>query len=283
MTASSTKPVWFITGCSTGFGRELASHLLQEGYRVVVTARRLEQVEEWAARYPLQALALALDVSEADQVKAAVSAAEAHFGQIDVLVNNAGIGYFGALEESDEAEVRRMFEINVWGLAAMTRAVLPGMRKRRAGSIVNLSSVGGLVALPALSFYNASKFAVEALSESLAQEVAPLGIRVLLIEPGPFRTDWAGRSAGQRATVLDDYAATAGARLDTIRGYSGQQPGDPKRAAVAIVNTVEAPTAPLRLLLGEAAVNSARNKLRKVLDDIDTWEAVSIATDFPKA
>ncbi|MGE7991791.1 oxidoreductase [Pseudomonas sp. NPDC089554] len=283
MTAPSTKPVWFITGCSTGFGRELASHLLQEGYRVVVTARRLEQVDEWAARYPQQALALALDVSEAEQVKAAVSAAESHFGQIDVLVNNAGIGYFGALEESDEAEVRRMFEINVWGLAAMTRAVLPGMRKRRAGSIVNLSSVGGLVALPALSFYNASKFAVEALSESLAQEVAPLGIRVLLIEPGPFRTDWAGRSAGQRATVLDDYAATAGARLDTIRGYSGQQPGDPKRAAVAIVNTVEAPTAPLRLLLGQAAVNSARSKLRKVLDDIDTWEAVSIAADFPKA
>ena len=282
MTAPSTQPVWFITGCSTGFGRELTQHLLQAGYRVVATARRHEQVAEWAERYPDQALTLALDVTEPSQVQAAVTAAEARFGRIDVLVNNAGIGYFGALEESDEAEVRRMFEINVWGLTAMTRAVLPGMRQRRAGSIVNLSSVGGLVAFPSLSFYNASKFAVEALSESLAQEVSPLGIRVLLIEPGPFRTDWAGRSAGQTATVMDDYAATVGARLEAIRGYSGQQPGDPVRAAAAIVQAVEAEDAPLRLLLGEVAVGTARRKLHKMIEEIDAWEAVSLATDFPK-
>src|SRR5580692_6983915 len=224
---SFDKPVWFITGCSTGFGRDLARHTLSHGYPTVVTARNPAQVQDIAEGHGDKALVLKLDVTRQDEIDAAVKAADAHFGRIDVLVNNAGIGYFGSYEESDLAEVHRMFDINVWGLANMTRAVLPGLRKQRSGTIVNISSVGGLVAFPALSFYNATKFAVEALSESLSKEVAPLGIKVLIVEPGPFRTDWAGRSANEAVKSIPDYRSTAGARRDTIRGYSGKQPGDP--------------------------------------------------------
>lgn len=283
MTSSSETPVWFITGCSTGFGRELARHILQLGYRAVITARDSRQVQELVLGHEAQALVLPLDVSVPEQVTAAVAAAQAHFGGIDVLVNNAGVGYFGSLEESEEAEVRSMFEINVWGVAGMTRAVLPGMRERRRGTIVNMSSVGGLVAFPALSFYNASKFAVEALSESLAQEVAPLGLKVLLVEPGPFRTDWAGRSANEAPISLTDYDATAGARLRAMRGYSGQQPGDPARAATAIVQAVESSQPPLRLLLGKAALLAARGKLQALQGDFDRWESVTLGADFPSA
>jgi NAD(P)-dependent dehydrogenase (short-subunit alcohol dehydrogenase family) len=282
MNANTQKPVWFITGCSTGFGRQLALHTLGLGYPTVVTARTVSQVEDIAKAHPEHVLVLALDVTDQQQVDAAVAAAQAHFGQIDVLVNNAGVGYFGSFEESDLAEARRMFEINVWGLSAMTRAVLPAMRERRSGHIVNVSSVGGLAAFPALSFYNASKFAVEALSESLSQEVAPLGLKVLLVEPGPFRTDWAGRSANAVENTLPDYQPTAGARIATIRGYSGQQPGDPERAAAAIVQAVEAQQPPLRLLLGKAALNMARTKLAAMNRDFDQWATVSEGADFPE-
>ncbi|CAD5110004.1 oxidoreductase [Zestomonas carbonaria] len=282
MSTASNTPVWFITGCSTGFGRELARHILALGYRAAVTARNPEQLRELVAGHEERALVLALDVTDPGQVRAAVSAAEERFGRIDVLVNNAGIGYFGSFEESEIDEVRRMFEINVWGLADMTRTVLPGMRGRRSGTIVNISSVGGLAAFPALSFYNASKFAVEALSESLSQEVAPLGIKVLLVEPGPFRTEWAGRSANEAPTTIADYDATAGARLRMIRGYSGQQPGDPVRAAAAIVQAVEAGNPPLRLLLGKAALAGARNKLEMLQRDIDGWATVSESADYPE-
>ncbi|HYN79838.1 MAG TPA: oxidoreductase [Lamprocystis sp. (in: g-proteobacteria)] len=282
MTTTSEKPVWFITGCSTGFGRELARHTLGLGYPTVVTARHPAQVEEIVAGCADLALVLAVDVTVPAQIEAAVAAAQARFGRIDVLVNNAGVGYFGSFEESNLDAVRSMFEINVWGLTHMTRAVLPGMRARRRGTVVNLSSVGGLVAFPALSFYNASKFAVEALSESLAQEVAPLGIKVLLVEPGPFRTDWAGRSAAQAPRTIPDYDPTAGARLQMIRGYSGQQPGDPKRAAAAIVQAVEAARPPLRLLLGRMALDTASAKLAALQQEFDGWAAVSVAADYPE-
>lgn len=188
---------WFITGCSTGFGRALAQHVIALGNNVVVTARDPAQVADLSAIAPDRTLALALDVTKADDIARATIAAEQRFGHIDVLVNNAGVGYFGAFEESDMDAVRAMFEVNVWGLANMTRAVLPGMRRRRSGTIVNISSVGGLRSVPSLSFYAASKFAVEALSEGLSKETEPLGIKVLIVEPGPFRTDWAGRSAGR--------------------------------------------------------------------------------------
>ena len=281
MTDTTQPPVWFITGCSTGFGRHLARHTLSLGYPTVITARHPDQVADIAAGHPDLALVLPLDVTDPAQVAAAVAAAEARFGRIDVLVNNAGIGYFGSFEESDLAAVRAMFEVNVWGLAGLTRAVLPGMRSRRAGAIVNFSSIGGLVAIPSLSFYDATKFAVEALSESLAQEVAPLGIRVMLVEPGPFRTDWAGRSAGEAPRTIAEYDPTAGARQAMIRGYSGTQPGDPVRAAAAIVQAVESARPPLRLVLGRMALELARAKLAAVGRELDAWEAVTLGADFP--
>ena len=277
------KPVWFITGCSTGFGREIARHVLGLGYRAVVTARDPSQVEDLAAGHDGRALVLKLDVTRPEEVAASVKAAEAEFGSIDVLVNNAGIGYFAAVEESDEAEIRRMVEVNFWGLAAMTQAVLPGMRARRHGHIVNISSLGGIRANPGVGFYNATKFAVEGLSEALAQEVAPLGIKVTLIEPSGFRTDWAGRSANEVSRVIEDYAETAGARWRQIRARSGRQPGDPVRAAAAIVQVVESAEPPLRLLLGKAAVAGAHGKLEALRRDFEAWAKVSEAADFPDA
>jgi len=282
MTTSTAKPVWFITGCSTGFGRQLALHTLSLGYPTVVTARNPQQVQDIVAGHEDIALVLALDVTDQAQVEAAVKAAEERFGHIDVLVNNAGVGYFGSFEESDLADVRNMFEINVWGLSAMTRAALPGMRARRSGSVVNISSVGGIAAFPSLSFYNASKFAVEALSEALSLEVAPLGIRVLLVEPGPFRTDWAGRSANEAAHAIADYQQTAVARAAAVRSYSGKQPGDPVRAAIAIVKAVEAEQPPLRLLLGKAALTFARTKVKALSTDFEAWADVTEGADFPE-
>ncbi|MGD0719919.1 MAG: oxidoreductase [Roseiarcus sp.] len=276
------KPVWFITGCSTGFGRELARHALERGYRVAVTARDPAAVADLAAGHGDRALVLALDVTRAEQIAAAVGAAEARFGRIDVLVNNAGVGYFGSVEDSEDAEVRRMFEINFWGLANMTRAVLPGMRARRSGHIVNVSSMGGVRGAPAVGYYNATKFGLEGLSESLAQETAPLGIKVLIVEPSGFRTDWAGRSANQTKRPIADYDDTAGARLRMIRGYSGKQPGDPARAAAAIVQAVESPDPPLRLMLGKAALAAGRGKVEAMSRDFEAWAAVSEGADFPE-
>ena len=277
---AATKPVWFITGCSTGFGRELASHVLELGYRTVVTARNPTDVKDLAAKG--EALVLKLDVTDPIQIDAAIKAAEKQFGRIDVLVNNAGIGYFAAVEEGEEKEVRRMFEINVFGLSRMIQAVLPGMRQRRKGCIVNLSSIGGLCGFPALAFYNATKFAVEGLSEALWQEVEPLGIKVMLVEPSGFRTDWAGRSANESKRRIEDYAKTAGEWRSEIRADSGQQPGDPVRAAQAIVKAVESPQPPHRLLLGNNAYEGATAKLKALGKEFKAWEAVSRGADFPK-
>ena len=227
--------VWFITGCSTGFGRYLAVEALAKGYNVVVAARNINDVADIVADYPQSSLVVKLDVTVADQIKEAVAATIARFGQIDVLVNNAGIGYFGAIEESEEAEVRRMFEINVFGLAHMTQAVLPYMRKQRSGHILNIASIGGLRSFPGVGFYNATKYAVDGLSESLSKEVAPLGIKVTIVAPSGFRTDWAGRSANDSKIVIEDYATTAGKNAGDIRGYSGNQAGDPVRAAKAMI------------------------------------------------
>jgi NAD(P)-dependent dehydrogenase (short-subunit alcohol dehydrogenase family) len=281
--AQQDQPVWFITGCSTGFGRELAKATLDRGYRVVITARKAADVADLAVGHDGRALIQALDVTKPDQIAASVAAAEAKFGAIDVLVNNAGIGYFAAIEESDDSEVRRMFEINFWGLANMTRAVLPGMRKRRTGHIVNISSMGGVRGAPAVGYYNATKFALEGLSEALAQETAPLGIKVLIVEPSGFRTDWAGRSANQTPHPIADYDSTAGARQRQIRGYSGKQPGDPVRAAAAIIQAVEAPDAPLRLMLGKAALAAGRGKVEALRRDFESWAKVTEGADFPES
>ena len=273
--------VWFITGCSTGFGRSLAKEILQLGYKAVVTSRKKEDVADLVASYPETAISLALDVTDKSQIESAVTAAVEHFGRIDVLVNNAGIGYFGAIEESDEEEVRRMFDINVFGLANVSKAVLPIMRKQRSGHILNVASIGGLVSFPAVGFYNATKYAVDGLSESLSKEVAHLGIKVTIIAPSGFRTDWAGRSAKNSDIVIDDYAPSAHQNKDSIRGYSGNQPGDPERAAKAIVKAVESANPPLRLLLGAAALKNARIKLDQLKTDFDNWQDTTVGADFP--
>ncbi|WP_396332663.1 oxidoreductase [Burkholderia anthina] len=282
-TPTHDKPVWFITGCSTGFGREIARKTLGLGYPTVITARNPDSLAALAREFGELAFVLQLDVTKPAEIDAATRAALARFGRVDVLVNNAGIGYFGSFEESERDEVSRMFDINVWGLVDMTRALLPTLRKQRAGTVVNISSVGGIIASPGVGFYNATKFAVEALSESLAQELAPLGVKVLIVEPGPFRTDWAGRSANQAPQTLDDYAATAKLRADTIRGYSGKQPGDPVRAADAIVKMVESDDPPLRLLLGKVALTNANRKLDALKRDFDGWADVSRGADYPDA
>lgn len=274
--------VWFITGCSTGFGRELAKEVLTNGYKAVVTARNLADIADIVKEHPENALAVKLDVTNRDEVKAAVAEAQGHFGKIDVLVNNAGIGYFGAIEESEEDEVRRMFEINFWGLAHVTQAVLPGMRAQRSGHILNVASIGGLVGFPAVGYYNATKFAVDGFSDSLSKEVATLGIKVTVICPSGFRTDWAGRSANNSKIVIDDYKSTAEVNKNTIRGYSGSQPGDPVRAVKAIVKVVETENSPLHLLLGVAALKGARNKLEVLKKDFDTWAEITESADFPK-
>jgi NAD(P)-dependent dehydrogenase (short-subunit alcohol dehydrogenase family) len=274
--------VWFITGCSTGFGRELSLEVLKAGYKAVVTARKVEDVQDIVDQYPDTALALKLDVTKPAEVDDAVKQALKHFNTIDVLVNNAGIGYFGAIEESEEDEVRRMFEINFWGLAAVTKAVLSTMRKQRSGHILNVASIGGLVGFPAVGFYKATKFAVDGYSDALSKEVAPLGIKVTVICPSGFRTDWAGRSANNSKIVIDDYKATAETNKNSIRGYSGKQPGDPERAAKAIVAAVEAEHPPLHLLLGKAALKGARNKLEVLKKDFDAWANVTEGADFPE-
>jgi len=274
---------WFITGCSTGFGRELAKLVLDRGHRCVVTARDPAKAEDIAKGREDCALVLQLDVTNPVEIEAATKSALKRFGRIDVLVNNAGIGYFGSVEESDEEEFRRMFEINFFGLSAMTRAVLPVMRQRRSGHIVNISSIGGLRSFPALAYYNATKYAVEGFSESLSLEVAPLGIKVTLVEPSGFRTDWAGRSANEIQPRIADYSGTAGKNIENLRASSGKQPGDPARAAAAIIDAVESPDPPLRLLLGRAALKGARIKLDMLKRDFDAWEQTTVNADTPEA
>ena len=275
----SKQAVWFITGCSTGFGRELATQLLAQGSRVAVTARDPDTLKEFEGKTNAQVLKL--DVTDPAQVSAAVASAEASFGPIDVLVNNAGIGYFAAVEEGEDAEIRRMFDVNVFGMGAMIRAVLPGMRKRRQGFIVNVSSIGGLRSFPAIGWYNATKFAVEGLSAALWQEVEPLGIRVMVVEPSGFRTDWAGRSANESAIQIADYAQTAGRGRQGVRAVSGHQAGDPVRAIQAIIKAVEGPSPPHHLLLGNDAYDGALATLAELRANFVAWETVSRGADFP--
>lgn len=280
--ASDTSPVWFITGCSTGLGRALAQAVLQHGHRVVVTARNPAQVEDIVARFVKTSLVAQLDVASFSQIRLAVGAAEKAFGRIDVLVNNAGYGYLAAVEEGEDQKIRDMFETNFFGLAALIRRVLPGMRERRRGHIINISSVGGLLGNPGAGYYNATKFAVEGLSEALAKEVEPLGIRVTVVEPGPFRTDWAGRSLKQVQNPIEAYAGTAGARRAQISGYSGRQPGDPARAAAAIIRIVESESPPQNLVLGKDGLKRVREKLDRFCASMKQWEAVSAGADFPE-
>ncbi len=275
-------PVWFITGCSTGFGKELAKLVLARGWRVVVTARNPEQLRDIAAEDNKNILALPLDVTDQAQRDHAVEQAQQTFGRIDVLVNNAGYGYLAAVEEGEDEAVRAIFETNFFGLVALTNAVLPGMRKQHSGHIVNISSIGGLVSFAATGYYHATKYAVEGISESLALEVAPLGIKVTIVEPGPFRTDWAGRSLLESKTVIDDYDATAGERRRQSRERSGKQQGDPVRGAEAIIEAVLAEKPPLHLLLGKPALQLGEKKLAALTSDFNTWKGTTLGADYPE-
>jgi len=278
---SSPAPTWFITGASSGLGRALAEAVLARGWRAAMTARRPETLADLTAEHGDRALALALDVTDSNSIAGAVHDAETHFGVIDVLVNNAGYGYLSAIEEGDDAEIRAQFETNVFGLIAVTKQVLPGMRSRRQGHIFNVSSLGGLVAFAATGYYHATKFAVEGLSESLSHEVKSLGIDVTILEPGAFRTDWAGRSMVESSTIIDDYAETSGKRRQATRSVSGNQPGDPVRAATAIISAFEADEPPLRLLLGAPALKIARERLDALRANFEAWAETTLSADFP--
>ncbi len=280
--ASEATPVWFITGCSTGFGRELAQQVLARGWRAVVTARDRARVADLIEGAGDHALALDLDVTDPAQVAAAAQAAEARFGAVDVLVNNAGYGYQASVEEGVESEIRAQFDANVFGLFSMTRAVLPGMRARRRGHVLNIASVAGFCGFPGSGYYAASKHAVEGWSDALAAEGAPLGIKVTCIEPGPFRTDWAGRSLRQTPNRIEDYAGTAGARMRGTAEVSGRQAGDPARAAAAMIRVTEEEDPPRHLVLGAFGLDAVTGKLRATLAEVEGWREVGLATDFPR-
>ena len=277
----SAKPrTWLITGCSTGFGRDLARILIARGETVFATARKPETLDD-LVRGHANARALKLDVTSEPDIQAAV--AEAHkAGGVDVLVNNAGYGYLTSVEEGDEPGYRAQFETNVFGLIAMTRAVLPAMRERGSGHIVNIASVGGLVGNPGSGYYAATKFAVVGFSEALSKEVGPLGVKVTVVEPGPFRTDWAGRSLQSSGNHIAAYDQTVHERLRQVSGYSGKQPGDPVRAAEAIIAVVDSDHPPLNLVLGAPGLKMVRDKLAALTDEIARWETVTLGADFPE-
>ncbi len=270
---------WLITGCSTGLGRALAQALITKGERVFATARTPEALSDLVAGHE-NAFALKLDVTEPADIKAVVAQVE-QAGGVDVLVNNAGYGYLTAVEEGDEDGYRAQFETNVFGLIAMTKAVLPKMRERGSGHIVNIASVGGLVGNPGSAFYAATKFAVVGFSESLSKEVGAFGIKVTVVEPGPFRTDWAGRSLQSSPHPIDAYVETVHARLKQLHAISGHQPGDPARAADAIIEVVESFSPPLNLVLGAPGLKMAREKLATLTAELDQWEALTLGADFP--
>jgi NAD(P)-dependent dehydrogenase (short-subunit alcohol dehydrogenase family) len=272
---------WFITGCSTGLGRSLATAVLEAGLNAVVTARDPGSIADIIARYPETAFATALDVTDKEAVSRAVHLAEGRFGGIDVLVNNAGYGYRAAVEEADDAEVQALFATNFFGPVALIRAALPGMRSRRSGTIINISSISARLAMPGSAFYAATKFALEGMSDALRRELEPLGIRVLIIEPGAFLTDFAGRSLRGATSGLDAYDSTAGARRKGSDKTHGTQQGDPDRAAKVMMETVAGESLPVRLLLGSDAAEIVGQEIDRQRDEIATWRGISISTDFP--
>lgn len=280
MTTSRSKN-WFITGISSGLGQALAHAALERGDRVVGTVRSADAAAAFSRRSAGRSIGLECDVTDHAAIRRAVAAAEEKTGGIDILVNNAGYSLVGGVEEATRSEVRRQFEVNVFGALTVMQAALPFMRARRAGRIVNITSVSGLVGWPSLGIYTASKFALEGLSETLALELEPLGIKVIMIEPGGLRTDFATRSRALVARTIDDYDATVGACRRTLESHAGHEPGDPVRAAKIIVDVATSDAPPLRLLLGTDALGYADRKLDSQMADIRAWEAVSRESDFP--
>lgn len=271
---------WLITGCSTGLGRALARAVLAKGDNAVVTARDTATLQDLAAEFPTTALTVPLDVTDQSQVEAAVQQAVERFGGVDVLVNNAGYGYRAAIEEGADADVRTLFDTNVFGPVAMIKAVLPGMRTRRSGAIVNISSIGARICPPGSGYYSATKAALEGISGSLQKELASLGITVTAVEPGGFRTDFAGRSLTQSAEAIDDYAQTAGKRRKENDTVHGTQQGDPDRAAQVIINAVEASETPGFLLLGEDAAKAFDAVAEAQRAEVDRWRELTVSTGY---
>jgi NAD(P)-dependent dehydrogenase (short-subunit alcohol dehydrogenase family) len=273
-------PVWLITGCSSGFGRELVRVVLDHGHRVVATARNLDALSEFAAN--ANALTLALEVTDIGQIDQVVALAQAHFGGIDVLVNNAGYLYFSAIETGDDSDIRAIFETNFFGALNLCKAVLPGMRKQRRGHIVNISSTGGQVSFPGVGYYTATKFALEGLSEALSQECASFGVKVLIVEPGTFRTQWAGSSFKIGPDFPAEYGETVGVRLQRIKSLDGNTaPGDPVRGSEAIFAAVQAEQPPLRLVLGLGGYDMLHDKAESLIAELESWRDLSLSADYP--
>ena len=281
MTTPSSPPVWFITGCSSGLGRALAAAALTRGDRVVATARDPAGLADLAAAHPETCRVVTLDVTQPSQVEAAVSDGLAAFGRVDVLVNNAGCGLVGAIEETNEAEIARIFEVNFLGALRVTRAWLPHFRTRSAGHVFFLSAAAAIANYPGFGIYGAAKRALEGAAESLAQESRPFGLKVTLVQPGPFRTDFIGRSLTHAAAPLADYDPTRGKFARFLAAAHGKQPGDPARAAAAIFAAFAADRPPLRLVLGAYANDKTRRTLAAAQQALDAWAPVAAATDFP--
>lgn len=280
MTIGNPVRTWFITGASSGFGRLLAEELLKRGERVAATARDMAKVDDLARGYPGNARAFTLDVTKPAEIAAVARQAIAAFEHVDVLVNNAGYGLNGAIEEVSEDEFEPMFQTNIYGLIRTTRAFLPHFRERRSGHIFNFSSIGGLIGGAGWGLYNTTKFAVEGFSEALAGEMKPLGVHVTVIEPGPFRTDFLGRSGKLAKRELPEYAQTAGKAREYLRTQAGKQPGDPQKAVEAIIAVADSPEPPLHLILGKIALTRFRDKLALWQREIAAWETVTTGADF---
>jgi NAD(P)-dependent dehydrogenase (short-subunit alcohol dehydrogenase family) len=272
--------VWLITGCSSGFGRVLAEKALARGDQVVVTARNAKSIHDFAERYPHTAQVVPLDVTRNGDATAAVAQAEKRFGRLDILVNNAGFGFIGAIEEGEPAEYRPMFETDLFGVIETTRAALPTLRRSTGGRIVNFSSMGGITGRMGYGLYNAAKFAVEGLSEALAEEVAPFGISVIIVEPGAFRTDFLGRSIASAANRIAAYDATSGRTRDESDRADGLQAGDPQRGMAVLLEAIDSAAPPLRLPLGTDAYARIHAKIERLQSDMAAWEASARATAF---
>jgi NAD(P)-dependent dehydrogenase (short-subunit alcohol dehydrogenase family) len=274
-----TRRTWLVTGASRGLGRALSEAVLERGERLVATARRPELLDDLTERDP-DGLALRLDVTDRAGAQDAVAATVERFGRLDVVVNNAGYGHFGAVEELSDEELRRQFEVNVFGVLNVTRAALPQLRAQGSGHIVQMSSLNGIEGMVGAGYYCATKFAIEGLSESLAAEVAPLGIKVIIVEPGPQRTEFASPQSTRIAEPIDAYAETVGAARAALSDMDGTQPGDPERAARAIIAAVDAEPSPLRLPLGAMALENIREKLEGQLEELEAWRDLSSSTDL---
>jgi NAD(P)-dependent dehydrogenase (short-subunit alcohol dehydrogenase family) len=271
--------VWFITGSSRGLGRALAEAALEKGDRVIATARKPGTIEDLKSRHGERLRPVALDVTDPSQAGAAIEAGRDAFGRIDVLVNNAGYGFFGAFEEMSADDFRAQIDTNFWGVVHVTRAALPLLREQGSGHIIQITSTGGRHAVPGLSAYHAAKFAVEGFSEALAQEIKPLGIKLTIVEPGGFRTDWAGASMAY-ATPLDAYRPSVGAMREFLQPYAGQEPGDPRKAANVIIGITDEANPPLRLPLGNDALAVLRHGYKANSDELERWARLAQSTDF---